>query len=135
MSLFNNPKWLNEFEYNYKTVDEVPQSVFDSINADLDKITGDNPLVTVLIAAWNEEINILRCIGSLSKTKCNFPIEIIETRIIRKLSMGPITRSINDFLSAPLAIPFTRLKRKEARSREITRFNNRMKRMVAKTNT
>ncbi|TSJ40749.1 glycosyltransferase [Mucilaginibacter corticis] len=77
MTLFNNPKWLNEFEYNYQTVDEVPQSVFDSINKDLDKITGDNPLVTVLIAAWNEEINILRCIGSLSKTKCDFPIEII----------------------------------------------------------
>jgi len=77
MTLFNNPKWLNEFEYDYKTVDEVPQSIFDSINTDLDKITGDNPLVTVLIAAWNEEINILRCIGSLSKTKCKFPIEII----------------------------------------------------------
>lgn len=77
MNLLNTPKWVSDLDFNYSKLEDVPQSLFDSINKDLDKITGDNPLVTVLIAAWNEEINILRCIASLSKTVCPFPIEII----------------------------------------------------------
>ncbi|MBB5436376.1 glycosyltransferase involved in cell wall biosynthesis [Pedobacter sp. AK017] len=77
MTLFSNPSWINDFEFNYTKLEEVPQEVFDNINKDLDLIIGENPLVTVLISAWNEEINILRCLGSLSKTKANFPIEII----------------------------------------------------------
>lgn len=77
MSLFNNPAWISDFDYKYENLDQVPQTVFDEINKDLDKISGTPPLVTVLISAWNEEINILRCLGSLSKTKADFPIEII----------------------------------------------------------
>jgi glycosyltransferase involved in cell wall biosynthesis len=77
MMLFNNPGWVKELNYEYETFEQIPQNVFDSINKDLDRITGDNPLVTVLVAAWNEEINILRCVASLSKTKFNSPIEII----------------------------------------------------------
>lgn len=77
MKLFDNPSLLKEFNYPYEKLEEVPQDIFDSINEDLDKINGENPTVTVLIAAWNEEINILRCVASLSKTVCNYPIEII----------------------------------------------------------
>lgn len=77
MKLIKNPDWIKELDYSYEKFEQIPQSVFDSINQDLDKITGDQPLVTILIAAWNEEINILRCISSLSKTVFDFPIEII----------------------------------------------------------
>lgn len=77
MNLFSNPEWIKNFDYNYTKLEEVPQKVFDDINRDLDLITGDQPLVTVLISAWNEEVNILRCVSSLSKTKFKFPIEII----------------------------------------------------------
>lgn len=77
MNLFSNPKWINNFDFNYDKLEEVPQQVFDSINNDLDRIIGNDPLITVLISAWNEEINILRCIASLSKAECEFPIEII----------------------------------------------------------
>jgi len=77
MVFFSNPKWIDEFDFKYEKFEEIPQQVFDSINKDLDKITSDEPLVTVLISAWNEEVNILRCISSLAKTKFAFPIEII----------------------------------------------------------
>jgi glycosyltransferase involved in cell wall biosynthesis len=77
MYLFKNPDWLANFSYNYNSFTDIPQTTFDRINKDLDKVTGENPLVTVLISAWNEEVNILRCIGSLSKTQFPHPIEII----------------------------------------------------------
>lgn len=77
MMLLKNPDWVNKLNYPFDTFDQIPQTLFNSINHDLDLITGENPLVTVLIAAWNEEINVLRCIASISKTVCDFPIEII----------------------------------------------------------
>ena len=77
MTLFNNPDWIKHFNYEYNSFEEIPQQEFDKINKDLDLIIGDSPLVTVLISAWNEEVNILKCISSLSKSKCDFPIEII----------------------------------------------------------
>lgn len=77
MTIFNNPTWFKDFDFPYEKFEDIPQNVFDSINTDLDKIIGDDPLVTIMISAWNEEVNILRCLSSLAKTKCDFPIEII----------------------------------------------------------
>jgi glycosyltransferase involved in cell wall biosynthesis len=77
MHILKSPAWLNEFQYPYSKFEDIPQSVFDSINANLDKLISDKPEVTILISAWNEEINILRCIGSMSRMKTSRPLEII----------------------------------------------------------
>lgn len=77
MLFLKNPIWLDQFYYDYRKFEEIPSEVFKSINTDLDTIQGDNPRVTILITAWNEEINILRCVASLSKTQFDHPIEII----------------------------------------------------------
>jgi glycosyltransferase involved in cell wall biosynthesis len=77
MYLFNNPAWLNQFQYPYSKFEEIPQSVFDEINSNLGKIISPQPEVTILISAWNEEVNILRCIASLSKTITRRTLEII----------------------------------------------------------
>lgn len=77
MSFLESPKWFSAFDYKYTKFEEIPKKLFEEINHDLDKITKGQPLVTVLIAAWNEEINILKSVASLSKTVCDFPIEII----------------------------------------------------------
>ncbi len=77
MKIFTNPAWLQEFQYPYQSFDDIPQSVFDSINQDLDKLQRKDPVVSIVIIAWNEEVNILRCIASLSKSATQLPIEII----------------------------------------------------------
>lgn len=77
MHILNNPAWLNQFQYPYTTFEEIPQSVFDEINQCLDKIVSAQPEVTILISAWNEEVNILRCVASLSKMKTTRPLEIM----------------------------------------------------------
>ncbi len=77
MNLFNIPSWIRNFNYPYTCYEQVPEEIFDGINKDLDKIQSDVPLVSIVIAAWNEEINILKCIASLSRMQTNTPLEII----------------------------------------------------------
>lgn len=77
MHIFKSPDWLNEFQYPYSRYQEIPQSVFDEINSNLARVISKEPEVSIIIPAWNEEINILRCIGSLSKIKTRRAFEII----------------------------------------------------------
>lgn len=72
------PTWINEeVNLTYKSYEEIPTGVFDAINKRLDRLQRSNPVATILIAAYNEETNILRCISSLSLMKTDLPIEII----------------------------------------------------------
>lgn len=77
MNLFSNPEWIESHAYTFEQLDDVPQSVFDEINARLDQRSSASPFVTILITAYNEEINILRCISTLSALKTDVPFEII----------------------------------------------------------
>jgi len=77
MYLFKQPAWISSHQYNFAKYEEIPQSVFDEINGRLQKIVHPEPLVSVIIAAWNEEINILNCISSLSQISTDIPFEII----------------------------------------------------------
>ena len=77
MNIFTNPSWINQFQYPYSTFNEIPSQIFDDINSNLDKVQSKSPLVSIVIAAWNEEVNILRCVASLSKMKSSVPFEII----------------------------------------------------------
>jgi glycosyltransferase involved in cell wall biosynthesis len=77
MRLLRNPVWINKFQYPFKSYNEIPQEVFDEINANLDKVQSANPLASIVITAWNEEVDLLRTIGSLSCTETNIPFEII----------------------------------------------------------
>lgn len=77
MNFLHNPGWLDQFKYPYESVDLIPQNVIDDINSDLDRLQSKDPLVSILISAWNEEVNILRSVASLSKQKTSVPFEII----------------------------------------------------------
>ncbi len=77
MRIFKNPEWIKQFEYPYESFDQIPEKVFDEINEGLDKIQSPTPKVSIIITAWNEEVNIIRSVGSLSKLKTNIPFEIV----------------------------------------------------------
>ncbi|GAB4025317.1 glycosyltransferase family 2 protein [Spirosoma gilvum] len=77
MNLLKAPDWINEFNFKYKSFDEIPQSVFDTINQNLDGIQKPDPLVSIVVPAWNEEVNILRSVASLAKMKTDIPLEIL----------------------------------------------------------
>lgn len=77
MNILKNPAWLKQFQFPYSCYDDIPHSVFEGINLNLDRVQSNTPLVSIVIAAWNEEVNILRCVASLSKMQTTIPFEII----------------------------------------------------------
>lgn len=77
MYFLKTPDWLGEFEYPYDKFEDIPPAVFTVINQRLDMVQCKEPILSILISAWNEEVNILRCISSLSKMKTSIPFEVI----------------------------------------------------------
>jgi len=72
-----NPNWINKQLLHYNSYEEVPAEVFDKIKSQLKAAVSPNPEVSVVIAAYNEEVNVLRCLDSLSKNVSKYPFEII----------------------------------------------------------
>jgi glycosyltransferase involved in cell wall biosynthesis len=77
MNTLQNPDWISQFLYSYDSFDDIDPAVFSAVNKDLDQVQSKKPIVSVVVIAWNEEINILRCVASLSKAKTKIPFEII----------------------------------------------------------
>ena len=77
MSTLRNPRWLNKYNYQYNNIDSISGDIYTSINKKLDVLSANNPEVTIIIAAWNEELRLLASIGSIADNKTNIPIEII----------------------------------------------------------
>src|SRR5689334_18911537 len=77
MNLFNNPEWIDNELLGYTKLDEIPDSKIEEIRLRLKNVISENPLVTVIIAAWNEELNLVQCLNSLSKNVASVPFDII----------------------------------------------------------
>lgn len=67
-------KYLSVFE---KPIDEAPQSLIEEIRIKLKQIQSAEPLVSVVVIAYNEENRLLSCLWSLADSATKFPIEII----------------------------------------------------------
>ncbi|HEY8936868.1 MAG TPA: glycosyltransferase, partial [Cyclobacteriaceae bacterium] len=66
MNLFSNPRWIDKDLLQLTTLDEIPETKILEIRDRLKTVSSDKPLVSVIIAAWNEEVNIVQCLNSLS---------------------------------------------------------------------
>lgn len=73
------PKWVRAHWFNFKTAEDIPESVCQSIRSKVEGLVSENPLVSVGIIAYNEEHYILRTISSLADQRSTFPLEIICT--------------------------------------------------------
>jgi len=76
-NFFSEPGWVSKYDYSFKDVSEIPDALFAEVNHKLDALQKSKPLISIVIAAWNEEINILRNISSLADMATEVPIEII----------------------------------------------------------
>lgn len=77
MYIFNIPGWINSELLSVGKLDDVPESVFEDIKQQLQTKTSKSPDITVLIAAWNEELNIVRCLQSLLSNVTDVTYDII----------------------------------------------------------
>lgn len=72
-----NPSWIDPRLLQEKKLEEIPSSFFDEVNAGLKALQSEDPLISITIPAFNEEVSILRTLYSLSRNKTTYPLEII----------------------------------------------------------
>lgn len=77
MNLFRNPGWIDGELLIAKTLEDVREEKFHGIRERLRSLVSNDPVVTVVIAAWNEELNIVRCLDSISKNVTDLTFEVI----------------------------------------------------------
>ena len=70
--------WYDKYLSIYgKPFSEVPQNIVDGIRERLASLQSAEPLVSVVVIAYNEECRLAACLWSLSELKTKYPIEII----------------------------------------------------------
>lgn len=77
MSTLRIPQWVHNCNHPFSSFEEIPGQLFAQINTRLRRLQGDIPVVSIVIAAWNEEVNILNCVDTLSRMETMLPLEII----------------------------------------------------------
>lgn len=78
MNLFHNPDWVLLQTSGNATLADVPQQFFDKINEGLIRLSkNDAPVVSIVIPVWNEELNIVKTLFSLSQNVTTHATEII----------------------------------------------------------
>ncbi len=77
MRLFKNPSWININLMKTEEYTSLKENVYEEINKRLGTNLSKKPEVSIVISAWNEELNIVRCIDSLSRIDTKIPFEII----------------------------------------------------------
>jgi len=71
-------EWYDKFLSIYeKPFSEVSQEIIDKTHDQLAALQSDNPMVSIVIVAYNEEKHLQACLWSLSETQCKYPIEFI----------------------------------------------------------
>jgi glycosyltransferase involved in cell wall biosynthesis len=71
-------KWYDKYLSIYgKSFDEVPDNILDEIKSKLARHQSDNPLVSIVVIAYNEEKRLAACLWSLSELQTTYPIEIL----------------------------------------------------------
>jgi hypothetical protein len=77
MNFFGNRRWIDHELLKVSGLEQISEEKFAEIRARLSSVVSTSPVVTVIIAAWNEEVNIVKCIDSISKNKTDLTFEII----------------------------------------------------------
>lgn len=70
--------WYDKYLSIYgKPLDEIPDSILDEIKTKLSQKQSREPLVSIVVIAYNEEKRLAACLWSLSELQTKYPIEIL----------------------------------------------------------
>ena len=70
--------WYDKYLTIYgKPFSDVPEDVKTGIRDQLNRLQSPNPLISVVVIAYNEECRLAACLWSLSELNTKFPIEIL----------------------------------------------------------
>lgn len=74
---FKLPKWIEQHLYVGKGYSDLTSSELEVLKAKIQKFSHDDPDISIVIPAWNEENNIFRAVSSLASNITNFKVEIV----------------------------------------------------------
>ena len=77
MSLFKTPAWVDRHTYETSLFSDLSAAQIADLQVRLSKFNSEEPEVSVVIPAWNEENNIYRSLSSLADSNTKFKVEII----------------------------------------------------------
>lgn len=70
--------WYDKYLSIYgKSIDEIDGEIIETIKRNLQARQSENPLVSVVVIAYNEEKRLPACLWSLSDLQASYPMEII----------------------------------------------------------
>lgn len=70
--------WYDKYLSIYgKSFEEIPDNVFDEIKSKLAAKQSEDPLVSIVVIAYNEEKRLAACLWSLSELQTKYPVEIL----------------------------------------------------------
>lgn len=70
--------WYDKYLSIYgKAVDDIPDNIYEEINKNLSLKQSGQPLISVVVIAYNEERRLAACLWSLSELQTHYPIEIL----------------------------------------------------------
>lgn len=70
--------WYDKYLSIYgKSLEEIPEAVLDEIKGNLVDKQSQDPLLSVVVIAYNEERRLPACLWSLSELRSKYPIEIL----------------------------------------------------------
>lgn len=77
VSLFFLPSWIKSHQFIGKKFADLSQNEVSDIKTRISRFQDDEPEVSVMIPAWNEENNIFRALSSLASSNTQRKVEIV----------------------------------------------------------
>lgn len=71
------PDWVKNILQKPLNIKQYSASEIADLKQKLTKFSSENPLVSVVIPAWNEELGILHTLHSLANTNTQYPVELL----------------------------------------------------------
>ena len=88
--------WYDNYMTVYgKPFSEIPQDVKESIRARISDLQSTDPLVSIVVIAYNEECRLASCLWSLSELQSVYPLEIIGVNNNSKDRTEEVFRELN----------------------------------------
>jgi glycosyltransferase involved in cell wall biosynthesis len=110
MSIISLPKWVLSHLYKNKTYETLTPGEINNLRERLKPFSSNNPEVSIVIPAWNEQNNLFRTLSSLSATRSARPIEIIVINNNSTDSTQSLIDQLNvrNYLQSEQGTPFAR---------------------------
>jgi glycosyltransferase involved in cell wall biosynthesis len=78
MFQFIPPKSIRSIQRDYDlSPDSITESQYEEVRLKFESISSEDPLVSVVIIAYNEENNLFKTLVTLAETNCKYPVEFI----------------------------------------------------------